>query len=120
MADASRSILSPRCWQSESDLIATFWSRTRVAEIRSPNQGEADPDARAEVERHPGDLALPIVPVAGDHPAQRGVAQALGGREIATAVVGVHPVARHVHGHFDREHEHEVRGEEEERSSRSE
>ena len=69
---------------------------------RGVHEGQAPPDAHAEVERHPRDLRPPLLPGERDDPTRPGVAQPLAERQVRPPAGLVCPPAGDIHGNITR------------------
>src|ERR1700722_16094 len=107
-------LLSTRYAQSESELTATFWSRSIGLEVGGPDQRETDPHAGAEIQRHPGDLLVPVVPPVRHDAPLPAIAQSVAEGQRGATGRAIGPVPRDVHGNLGGAHEDQVGAQQEE------
>ena len=84
--------------------------RQKLPNEREAREQQAHPDSRAEIERHPGHLALPAHRVMGDDPSRADVVEAGEQPEELASVRELGLPAEKIHRHVDGAHERHVAG----------
>src|SRR5262245_59763435 len=89
---------------------ARAWGLVITPEGVARAQRETGPDCRSEIERHPGDLVLPLSEVVRHNPANARITEALQGAERSDAIGNPGSPSREIHRDIDDRQKRQIAG----------